>query len=368
MSVVGRALHRSTSAQQHGLPDADPLVDLLQLLCCPRDRTGPLHRDGGGVVCPTCGAHFPIRDGIVSFLSVQELNDQEHRERAMRDEESAWYDPMFEGYTNAVEVPAAVRRVGSPAGPILDAGCGTGRITEALTSLGRPIVAVDYSEACLRRMLARTEGAAVLALQSDLRCLPIRDGVISAATCIEVYSQFRSHDRHRVLSELARVLLPDGRLSISAFNYNLVFRLWKAMGNDGAREGEHMLGGDYYYLRFTKSEFRRELAAVFEIEELTGVRNIPARTIAGGLRRLRLGSTGNRFLRYMVDRGFTADFWVESTPLADVTGFFWQAKCHPRGPLIPVGDGCVAGAERVPPPSAPLRSSTGRHRWRHGRY
>ena len=248
----------------------------------------------------------------------------------MRDEESVWYDPMFEGYTNAVEVPAAVRRVGAPDGPVVDAGCGTGRITEALTPLGLPIIAVDYSEACLRRMLARTDGAPVLAVQSDLRCLPIRNGVMSAATCIEVYSQFRSPDRVKVLAELARVLRPKGRLSISAFNYNVVFRLWNAMGNVGAREGEHMLGGDYYYLRFRRSEFRRELAVAFEIEELTGVRNIPARTIADGLRRLRLGSTGDRFLQYMVERGFTADFWIESTPLADVTGFFWQARCHPR--------------------------------------
>ena len=250
----------------------------------------------------------------------------------MRDEESVWYDPMFEGYTNAVEVPAAVRRVGTPTGPILDAGCGTGRITEALTALGRPIVAVDYSEACLRRMMARTQGAPVLAVQSDLRRLPIGDGVMSAATCIEVYSQFRSPDRRRVLSELARVLSPYGRLSISAFNYNLIFRVWNAMGNDGAREGEHMLGNDYYYRRFMRPEFRRELAEMFEVEELTGIRNIPARTIASALGRLGLGPTGDRFLKYMIDRGFTADFWIESTPVADLTGFFWQAQCHPRTP------------------------------------
>jgi ubiquinone/menaquinone biosynthesis C-methylase UbiE len=305
-------------------------VALLQLLCCPKDRTGPLHHDGDGLTCPTCSARFPINDGIVSFLPAQDLSDQDQRERAMRDEESVWYDPMFEGYTNAVEVPAAVRRIGNPAGPILDAGCGTGRITQALTALGRPVVAVDYSEACLRRMQDRTAGAPVLAVQSDLRCLPIRDEVMSAATCIEVYSQFRAADRSRVLTELARVLGPNGRLSISAFNYNVVFRLWNATGNKGARQGEHMLGGDYYYLRFKKSELRRELAMAFEIEELTGIRNIPARTIAGGLRRLRLGSVADQFLRYMVDRGCAADFWIELTPLADMIGFFWQAKCRPR--------------------------------------
>ncbi len=312
------------------VPSDTAAVELLGLVRCPSDGSGPLHRTDDGLTCPACHARFPYRDGILSFLPAQELTEQEHRERQMRDEESVWYDPMFEGYTNAVEVPAAVRRVGSPTGPILDAGCGTGRITEMLVSLGRPIVAVDYSEECLRRMLARTKGAPVLAVQSDLRTLPIRDGVMSAATCIETYSQFRSTDRRRVLQELARVLSPDGHLSISAFNHNVVFRTWSVLGNKGAREGEHMLGNDYYYLRFTKRELRRELEAAFEVEELTGIRNIPARTIAGGLRRLGLGASGDRFLRYMVERGYTADFWIESTPLADLVGFFWQAKCRPR--------------------------------------
>ena len=306
-----------------------PPAELIDLLCCPQDRTGPLERDGDRLRCPTCGTEFPIRAGIVSFLSAQELSEQEQRERAMRDEESVWYDPMFEGYTNAVEIPAAVRRVGRPNGPILDAGCGTGRITEGLLPLGQPIIAVDYSEACLRRMLARTSGGRVLAVQSDLRCLPVQDGVMAAATCIEVYSQFRAPDRRRVLGELARTLAPEGTLSISAFNYNLLFRLWSMRGNKGAREGEHMLGGDYYYFRFRSAEFRHELEAVFEVEELTGIRNIPARTIAQGLRRLRLGAVGDRFLRYMVDRGYAADFWIECTPVADLVGFFWQAKCHP---------------------------------------
>gem|GEM_PF-1461116 len=302
----------------------------LQLLCCPRDRNAPLDRDGERLVCRACGTGYPIRDGIVSFLPGQALTDQDHRERTMRDEESTWYDPMFEGYTDAVEIPTAVRRIGTPGGPVLDAGCGTGRVTEALAAMGRPVVAVDYSEACLRRMLARTAGAPVLAVQSDLRNLPIRDGVMAAATCIEVYSQFRAPDRARVLSELSRVLAQDAPLSISAFNYNAVFRLWAGIGNHGAREGEHMLGGDYYYRRFTRQEIAGELARTFHVDDLTGVRNIPARSIAGALRRLGLRSAGDRFLDFMVDRGHRADFWLESTPLAGAVGFFWQATCRPR--------------------------------------
>ena len=72
------------------------------------------------------------------------------------------------------------------------------------------------------------------------------------------------------------------------------------------------------------------MEAEFEVEELTGIRNIPVRSIAEGLRRARLGAVGDRFLRYMVERGYSADFLVERTPFADLIGFFWQAKCRPR--------------------------------------
>jgi ubiquinone/menaquinone biosynthesis C-methylase UbiE len=303
--------------------------ELVELLCCPRDH-GPLQPDGGGLVCAACGTHFPVRDGIVSFLSAQELTEQDHRERGIRSQESEWYDDMYVGYTDLVEVPTVVKRLGRPFGPILDAGCGTGRITEALVALGRPIIAIDYSEACLRRMLARTQGAPVLAVQSDIRRLPIKDGAVTATTCIETYSQFRPEDRARILAEFRRVLASGGCLSLSAFNYNLVFRIWSLLGNDGARQGEHMLGGDYFYQRFTRSEIRRELEAQFDVEELTGIRNIPARSIAGGLAKLRLRPAGDRFLRFMTERGHAADFWLESTPLAGAVGFFWQAKCRPK--------------------------------------
>ncbi|MGH2838295.1 MAG: class I SAM-dependent methyltransferase, partial [Thermoleophilaceae bacterium] len=240
-----------------------------------------------------------MHDGVVSFLSAEAMTDQDERERSMRDAESDWYDAMFEGYTDAVEIPTAVRRVGQPTGSVLDAGCGTGRITHALLALGQPILALDYSEACLRHMLERTAGGRVLAVQADLRSLPIRSAAMAAITCIETYAQFREPDRRRILGELSRVLAPGGLLSISAFNYNLLFKLWRLLGNEGARHGEHMLGGDYYYFRFRREEFRRELEVYFEVDELAGIRNIPARTVASVLRRAGLSGAGDRFLGYM---------------------------------------------------------------------
>ena len=309
-----------------------PAVDdeLLALLCCPLDRAAPLAVADEFLTCPTCATRFPIVDGIVVFLTVQQLSEQEERERSYRSLESGEYDELYAGYTDAVEVPSVLRRVGRPFGPILDAGCGTGRITEALAGLGQPIVAIDYSEACLRRMLERCAGARVLAVQSDLRSIPVRSDVMAAGTCMEVHQHVRDGDRPRFLAELARVLRPGAPLVISTFNFNLVFRAWAARGNEGARRGEHVLGNDYPYRRFTRREFAEELAARFDVEELTGIRNVPARSVAGGIAKVAGAKAGDRFLGWMTQRGIEADHLLERTPLAQGLGFFWLARAVKR--------------------------------------
>jgi 2-polyprenyl-3-methyl-5-hydroxy-6-metoxy-1,4-benzoquinol methylase len=304
--------------------------ELLDLLCCPQDRTAPLTVAEDSLSCPTCGAVFPIDDGIVVFLSAQQLSEEEAREKDYRSAESDEYDDLYAGYTDAVEVPSVMRRVGRPFGPVLDAGCGTGRITEALVRLGQPIVAVDYSDACLRRMQRRCAGARVLAVQSDLRSIPVRSDAMAAATCMEVHQHVRDHDRPRFVAELARVLRPGAPLVISTFNFNLVFRAWSLLGNEGARRGEHVLGNDYPYRRFRRHEFAAELSSAFDIEELTGIRNIPARSLAQAIRRLGAVRAGDRFQAYMTRRGLWADHALERTPVAGAVGFFWLARAVKR--------------------------------------
>jgi uncharacterized protein YbaR (Trm112 family) len=304
---------------------------VLSLLCCPGDRGELLWKDDAGW-CAACDRRYPIIDGVVCFLGEDELSSIDRRERSSRDTESSWYDSMFEGYTNAVEVPTAIRRIGHPGGVVLDHGAGTGRITAALVGLGQPVIAVDYSLSSLRKLVNRCRDAPVVVVNADLRALPIRDLAIHATTSIEVYEHLRGEEeRRQVLCELSRVMMPGAPLSISTFNYNLIYRMWKLLGNQGAREGEHLLGGDFYYIRQTGAEFRRELEKVFDVEELTGIRNIPARTLASLIRRIGFDRSADRFLGWMVERGHRLDFALEKTPLADQVGFFWLARATRRG-------------------------------------
>jgi SAM-dependent methyltransferase len=280
-----------------------------------------------------CSTSYPVAGGIVNFLDRDALSEVDRREQASRDQESSSYDHMFEGYANAVEIPTVMRRMGSPPGPVLDHGAGTGRITEHLLALGRPVVAVDYSTASLRLLLDRCAGTNVplLAVQGDLRRLPLCGGAMSAVASIQVYEHIRGGgERLRVLQELARVMTPGASLCMTAFNYNLMFRAWRLIGNDGAREGEHLLGGDFYYIRHSRGELRRELEQVFDVKELTGIRNIPARMLAGAVGRAGFPHAGSRLADWMVERGFHVDLAMERTPLSWATGFWLLARAVRR--------------------------------------
>ena len=109
-----------------------------------------------------------------------------------------------------------------------------------------------------------------------------------------------------------------------------MFRAWRLFGNDGARRGEHVLGNDYPYRRFGRDEFARELSGSFEVEELTGIRNIPARSLAQAVRRLGAPRAGDRFQRWMTERGLRADHYLERTAAAGALGFFWLARAVKR--------------------------------------
>lgn len=100
-------------------------------------------------------------------------------------------------------------------GPVLELGCGTGRISLPLGRAGVTVIGIDRSEQMLARAHARVRraklGRAVHLVRGDIRHLPVRSGL---AMVLAPYGVLQSLLRERDLAETLRavhdVLQPGG--------------------------------------------------------------------------------------------------------------------------------------------------------------
>src|SRR5262249_12622785 len=107
------------------------------------------------------------------------------------------------------------RRVGTAArGPVLELGCGTGRVSLPLARAGVDLVGVDRSPPLLAR--ARRRESSVRFVRGDIRELPFR--ARSFAAVIAPYGILQSLTRPRdltsTLASVARVIEPGGTFGI----------------------------------------------------------------------------------------------------------------------------------------------------------
>jgi SAM-dependent methyltransferase len=98
---------------------------------------------------------------------------------------------------------------------ILDCGCGYGRTLADLHRAGyQNVVGLDFSEAMLRR--CRSESSDTAVVRNDGQSLPFKTSSVDAVllfavlTCIPV-----DNDQRALLSEVERILRPNGLLYIS---------------------------------------------------------------------------------------------------------------------------------------------------------
>jgi SAM-dependent methyltransferase len=98
-----------------------------------------------------------------------------------------------------------------PAGPVLDAACGTGRHAAHLCEQGRGVIGVDASQAMLDRAAAKLPDADLRL--GELTALPLADGEVAGAVCALALSHLP--ELRPAIAELARVLKPGGRLIVS---------------------------------------------------------------------------------------------------------------------------------------------------------
>jgi hypothetical protein len=115
------------------------------------------------------------------------------------------------------------------------------------------------------------------------------------------------------------VLKDDGRLVVSAYNYNRPKRK-----SGFPKEGRHSSG--IYYYCYEAGELERELGRSFDVQQLFGVRN-------------RFGS--HRVLERLGGLGVLADRAVSTRSFSRRTGHLLLAACRPTimaSALPPSGD------------------------------
>lgn len=122
--------------------------------------------------------------------------------------------PMYQGFAE---------RCGSP---ILEIGCGTGRVVLPLAQSGFRVTGVDLSPAMLRIARQKVERAGVtdrVALQQlDVRHLELRERFSLAVIASNSFNLFVAHqDQLEVLRSAKQALLPGGLLVMDTFNPDL---------------------------------------------------------------------------------------------------------------------------------------------------
>ncbi len=251
------------------------LPSLLPLLASP-ETGGPLtltvRQRGGeevldGILTDDSGHVYPIQDGIPRLLP-RELLEAQRSEIAARDAQVGDYDRMaFLNHFGRVEIPLT-RRALAPrsADLLLEAGCGTGRMTRILAPSVREAVAMDFSFESLRvnqRKLRDADVTNVHLVQADLCRLPFVDCAFDRVVSSQVLEHIPGPDaRTAAIAGLARVLQPGGTLALSAYKHSLLTRCF------GQKEGMH--DGGIPFFRFTRAELRDALAPHFTVHSVTG--------------------------------------------------------------------------------------------------
>jgi len=137
-----------------------------------------------------------------------------------------WHSSRLGQITDALEERLVVGLVGPPSGRrILDVGCGDAALAVALAKRSAIVTGVDADPRMLVAGRARAEanGVAVQLLQGDVRALAFPDGSFDLVLAVTVLCFV--NDAARAVSEMARVLVPGGRLLIGELGR---WSLWAA--------------------------------------------------------------------------------------------------------------------------------------------
>lgn len=264
--------------------------ETFQLLRCPNACTNALALEAlkteggriqtGSIRCEGCGSRFPIEDGIARIMPkhlqaqqgeapLDEATAAQLREMAARDNEADGYDKMKNlRLFGKVEIPYTLQQMKLRSNHVLlEAGCGTGRMTRIFAPKCKSVIAVDFSIESLRRCQHKLERYGIRnvdLIQADNCSLPLISEIFDRAVSCGVLEHIPTHEgREAMVSEMARASKPAAAIVISAYKHSLYTRVFDR------QEGQHRTG--IYYFRFHKRELRALLAKHLEVELISGI-------------------------------------------------------------------------------------------------
>jgi SAM-dependent methyltransferase len=159
-----------------------------------------------------------------------------------------------------------------PGGPVLEAGCGAGRVLRHYHDQGTEIVGLDFIASVLAAI--QREDAAIPLAAGDITSLPFPDDTFSAVLAFGLYHGLE-HGLEEAMADTRRVMKPGGLLCASMRLDNLQNRMTDRIAEKAADKGAAAGGQRFHKLNLTTAEFRALVSgAGFEVDTVAYVENM----------------------------------------------------------------------------------------------
>lgn len=153
------------------------------------------------------------------------MSEQERQAAVRAFWASGDYTPIGDLFAGAGR--AVVERVGVSGSDVLDVATGTGNTALAAARAGaRRVVGVDVTPELLEVAAARAqrEGLDVEWLEGDLHALPVADAAFDRV--LSTFGVMLAADQRTAAAELVRSCRPGGRIALTAWATDSIFRRW----------------------------------------------------------------------------------------------------------------------------------------------
>ena len=188
----------------------------IRLLACIRCSDGRLRLEEGDsrLVCATCGATYPVVNGVARFVQ------REHYAESFGLQWNVHRKTQLDSYTG---LPLSRNRLFHVSGwpgdlrgqTILEAGSGAGRFTEVLVSTAAQVLSFDLSTAVEANYANNGHHDNLLIFQADMNEIPVRPQSVDKVICLGVLQH--TPDPAAAFRKLTEYVRPGGELVVDVY-------------------------------------------------------------------------------------------------------------------------------------------------------